>query len=141
MHDSVGPDASAELKPLLATSKNDWARIQAMTGEEALRNALADPDNPPLTDEQLARGRKVPNPRQIRDDLALTQREFARTFEIALGTLRDWEQGSRGMDSAAMAYLRVIQHDPEAVIAALAASRPSPTALPRESELPKTGTG
>ena len=112
-----------------------------MTGEEALRNALADPDNPPLTDEQLARGRKVPNPRQIRDDLALTQREFARTFEIALGTLRDWEQGSRGMDSAAMAYLRVIQHDPEAVIAALAASRPSPTALPRESELPKTGTG
>ena len=141
MHDLVGPDADEELKTLLAMSKTDWARIQAMTGEEALRNALADPDNPPLTDEQLARGRKVPNPRQIREDLALTQREFATKFEIALGTLRDWEQGSRRPDSAAKAYLRVIQHDPEAVIAALASSRPSPTALARESELPKTGTG
>jgi putative transcriptional regulator len=141
MHDSVGQEASEELKALLAASKTDWARIQAMTGEEALRNALADPDNPPLTDEQLARMRKVPNPRQIREDLALTQREFATKFEIALGTLRDWEQGSRRPDSTAKAYLRVIQHDPGAVIAALAASRPSPTALPRESELPKTGTG
>lgn len=119
----------------------EWARLDAMTEEELHQNALDDPDNPPLTDEQLARMRRVPRPHAIRKQLGLTQREFARTFEIALGTLRDWEQGSRGMDSAAMAYLRVIQHDPEAVIAALAASRPSPTALPRESELPKTGTG
>ncbi len=141
MQDSVGQDASEELKTLLATSRTDWARIQAMTGEEVLRNALADPDNPPLTDEQLARMRRVPNPRDIREALALTQREFARTFEIALGTLRDWEQGSRRPDSAAKAYLRVIQHDPDAVIAALAASRPNPATLTRESELPKTGTG
>ena len=31
----------------------DWARFDAMTEEEAYQNALDDPDNPPLTAEQL----------------------------------------------------------------------------------------
>jgi putative transcriptional regulator len=93
----------------------DWARIRAMPGEEALQNALADPDNPPLTDAQLARLRPVPNPQKIRQQLGLTQREFASQFQIALGTLRDWEQGTRRPDSAAKAYLRVIAAAPEVV--------------------------
>jgi putative transcriptional regulator len=90
-----------------------------MTPEEAYQNALADHDNPPLTDEQLARMRRFPNPRQIREDLGLTQRQFARQFAIALGTLRDWEQGARRPDSAARAYLRVIAQMPDAVREAL----------------------
>ena len=100
-------------------SKTDWERLKAMTGEEAHRNALADPDNPPLTTEQLARMRRVPNPTKIRLGLGLTQNEFARRFQIALGTLRDWEQGVRRPDSAGRAYLRVIEQNPEAVVAAL----------------------
>jgi putative transcriptional regulator len=104
----------------------DWARLAAMTDEEAHQNALADPDNPPLTDEQLSRMRRVPNPREIREQLGLTQRDFARKFEIALGTLRDWEQGTRRPDSAARAYMRVIQHNPDAVLEALDRSRPKP---------------
>jgi putative transcriptional regulator len=101
----------------------DWARLEAMTGEEALHIALADPDNPPLTDEQLSRMRRVPNPQEIRQALGLTQREFAKRFQIALGTLRDWEQGARRPDSAAKAYLRVIQENPGAVLKALDQSR------------------
>lgn len=97
----------------------DWARIEAMTDEEALQNALNDPDNPPLTDEQLARMRRAPNPREIRQNLGLTQREFARQFDLSLGNIRDWEQGARRPDSTARAYLRVIQHNPDAVRAAL----------------------
>lgn len=93
----------------------DWARLAAMTDEEAHQNALADPDNLPLTDEQLSRMRRVPNPREIREELGLTQREFARQFQIALGTLRDWEQGARRPDSAAKAYLRVIAEAPDTV--------------------------
>lgn len=93
----------------------DWAYLDAMTDEEAHQNALADPDNPPLTDEQLSRMRRVPNPREIREELGLTQREFARQFQIALGTLRDWEQGARGPDSTARAYLRVIEEAPDMV--------------------------
>ena len=63
--------------------------------------------------------RRVPNPQEIREALGLTQRQFARQFEIALGTLRDWEQGVRLPDSAARAYLRVIQQNPAAVLKAL----------------------
>jgi putative transcriptional regulator len=95
--------------------ETDWTRIEALTGEQALQNAVADPDNPPLTDEQLARMRRVPNPQEIRQRLGLTQREFATQFQIALGTLRDWEQGARRPDSAAKAYLRVIAAAPDAV--------------------------
>jgi putative transcriptional regulator len=117
-----------EIERAEATLRNlttDWARLAAMTDEEAHQNALADPDNPPLTDEQLARMRRVPNPQKIREHLGLTQREFARQFEIALGTLRDWEQGARRPDSAAKSYLRVIEQNPEAVREALARSRPN----------------
>lgn len=116
-HEHVGP--------LTLMTETDWSRLQAMTEEELHQNALADPDNPPLTDEQLSRMRRVPNPQEIRQDLGLTQRAFAKQFEIALGTLRDWEQGARRPDSAAQAYLRVIQHNPNAVLAALDRSQPS----------------
>ena len=63
--------------------------------------------------------RRVPNPQEIRQKLGLTQREFARQFHIALGTLRDWEQGARRPDSTARAYLWVIEENPDAVRAAL----------------------
>lgn len=99
-----------------------------MTEEELHQNALNDPDNPPLTEEQLARMRRVPNPQAIRERLGLTQREFARQFEIALGTLRDWEQGARRPDSAAQAYLRVIEKNPEAVREALERTYRTPAA-------------
>ena len=95
--------------------KTNWTRVEAMTGEQALQNALADPDNPPLTDDQLARMRRVPDPQEIRQHLGLTQREFAQQFQIALGTLRDWEQGARRPNSAAKAYLRVIAAAPDVV--------------------------
>jgi putative transcriptional regulator len=95
--------------------KTDWTRVEALTGEQALQNALADEDNPPLTDDQLARMRRVPDPQEIRQRLGLTQREFSRQFQIALGTLRDWEQGARRPDSAAKAYLRIISAAPDVV--------------------------
>jgi putative transcriptional regulator len=95
----------------------DWPRVEALTGAQALQNALADPDNPPLTDDQLARMRRVPNPQEIRQHLGLPQREFSQQFQIqiALGTLRDWEQGARRPDSAARASLRVIAVTPDTV--------------------------
>jgi len=91
-----------------------------MTGEEALQNALNDPDSLPLTPEQRSRLRRVPNPKAIRLAMGLTQEAFAHRFEIAVGTLRDWEQGAHIPDSTAKAYLRVIEADPEAVVRALA---------------------
>ena len=112
----VMPDGST--KPL--EDRTDWARLEAMTEEEIEANALSDPDNPPLTIEELNRMRPVPNPRRIRDRLTLTQEQFAERFEIPLGTLRDWEQGVSFPDQSARTLLRVIDKDPEAVVNALA---------------------
>ncbi len=114
----VMPDGST--RPYVSPTKTDWARLEAMTEEEIEANALSDPDNPPLTDEELARMRPVPNPRRIRERLKLTQEQFATRFEVPLGTLRDWEQGVSYPDSAARTLLRVIEQDPEGVINALA---------------------
>jgi putative transcriptional regulator len=37
----------------------DWARLDAMTDQEIEAAATSDPDNPPLTDEQLAEARLI----------------------------------------------------------------------------------
>ncbi len=105
-------------------------RVDAFTEEELHQNALDDPDNPPLTAEQLARFRRVPNPRQIREELGLTQREFAKQFEISRDNIRDWEDGVRRPDSTAKTYLRVIQQNPDAVREALAQTYEKPAPEP-----------
>jgi putative transcriptional regulator len=127
----VLPDGST--RPYESTTKTDWARLEAMTEEEIEANALSDPDNPPLTAEELARMRPIPHPRRIRERLKLTQEEFATRFEIPLGTLRDWEQGASYPDRSARTLLRVIEQDPEAVVNALARSYLPPVPAGSES--------
>lgn len=100
--------------------KTDWVRLEAMTDEEIEATAASDPDNPPLEPEELARMRRVPDPKAIRRRLRLSQERFAGRFGVPLGTLRDWEQGVRTPDTAARTLLRVIEHDPAAVLRALA---------------------
>jgi putative transcriptional regulator len=59
--------------------------------------------------------------------LKLSQEQFATTFHIPIGTIRDWEQGRYEPDAAARAYLRVIARAPDTVRRALAArTKPSP---------------
>lgn len=105
--------------PLTEEQKADLARLDAMTPEEIERNALEDPDNPPFTEEELER-LSIAAPIQLtRRGLGLTQEEFAARFHIGLARLRDWEQGRYKPDSAALAYLKVIAKETEAVLRAL----------------------
>ena len=100
-------------------SRTDCRRLAAMTDEEIEANARADSDNPPLTSEELARMRPVPNPKWIRRRLGLTQEQFSARFHVPLGTLRDWEQCVREPDTGARILVRVIDKNPEAVIRAV----------------------
>ena len=113
-------------KPYESPDRTDWERLRTMSEEEIEANALSDPDNPPLTEEELKRFRRVVDAQRVRKKLKMTQAQFAETFEIPLGTLRDWEQKGFFIshNRAAASYLRVIEQNPEAVIAALAAYRP-----------------
>jgi putative transcriptional regulator len=74
-----------------------------------------------ITAAQLARMRRVPNPREIRNQLHMTREQFSAEFGLPIGTVRDWEQGLKQPDSAARTLLRVIAHNPDAVIEALKA--------------------
>jgi putative transcriptional regulator len=113
--EEVLPDGSTRR----LASGTDWGYLAAMTEAEIEANVLSDPDNPPLTDGELSAMRPVPNPRQIRRRLHMTQEQFATRFHLRIGTVRDWEQGKKAPDSAAKTLLRVIEHNPEAVLQAL----------------------
>lgn len=79
----------------------------------------SDIDNKPLTNADLMRMKRTPQAKIIRRALNLSQEEFAAQFQIAIGTLRDWEQNRAEPDGAAKAYLKVIARDPDAVRRAL----------------------
>ena len=103
--------------------KTDWDRLRAMTEEEIEANALSDPDNPPITDEELSRMRWSMEAWVVRGRLKLTQEEFSARFGIPLGTLRDWEQGKKQPSSTAQVLLKVISSHPDAVIDAIERDR------------------
>ena len=97
----------------------DWSVADAMTDEQRHAAAMADPDAVPMTDEEWAEAPRVAQVKTIRRALKLSQEEFAASFHIPIGTLRDWEQGRKEPDAAARAYLRVIAHEPDVVRKAL----------------------
>jgi putative transcriptional regulator len=101
-------------------AKIDWSRVDAMTEAERHAAAMADPDARPMTDEEWDRAPRVPLVSIVRRALKLSQEQFAATFHIPIGTIRDWEQGRYEPDAAGRAYLRVIAREPNAVRRALA---------------------
>lgn len=68
-------------RSVVNVDETDWAHLDAMTDEEAEANALADPDNPPVTQAQLRAAPRMPQVRVIRRALGLTQEEFALRYE------------------------------------------------------------
>jgi putative transcriptional regulator len=101
------------------------ARLDAMTPQEIEQNAVDDPDNPPLTDEELARGRAARFIRQARENTGLSQAKFAERYRINKRRLQDLEQGRAMPDSAFLAYIAVIRRDPALVENAIREAGPA----------------
>lgn len=57
--------------------------------------------------------------KNIRKATGLSQVAFAQTIDVAVGTLRNWEQGRRDPEGPARALLRAIHNDPDNVLVAL----------------------
>jgi putative transcriptional regulator len=98
----------------------ELAATDAFTDEQLTANALADPDNPPLTGEELDRIAAIRRLRDVRRRTGLSQAAFARSYHFSVGRLRDLEQGRTRPDSSILAYLTLIARDPEGVRKALA---------------------
>ncbi len=97
MSKKVFDELSAAMEDAIAFAKGD-----------ASRGKVVHPK--PLTPEEI---------KAARTKLKLTQREFAAVFRVGLGTIRHWERGDRTPDGPAQVLLRVIKHEPEAVLRAL----------------------
>lgn len=95
--------------------------MRPMSEQEIATAAAADADARPMTPEELQTARRVSRVKTLRRALGMTQEEFAARYHIALGTLRDWEQGRAEPDQTARAYLKAIAGDPAAVLHALEA--------------------
>lgn len=57
--------------------------------------------------------------KQIREQTGMNQQKFCATLGISISTLRNWEQGLYVPRGAAKVLLKVVQHNPKAVIEAV----------------------
>ncbi|RRV08084.1 transcriptional regulator [Pseudomonas sp. v388] len=63
--------------------------------------------------------------KKIRQATGQSQATFAKSIDVAVGTLRNWEQGRREPEGPARALLRALHNDPVHVMAALNQNRPA----------------
>jgi len=89
----------------------DARKVDATT-EAALARQAAD-------DEAEARVDAAAYARRVRLRTGLTQAAFAGRIGVPLDTVRNWEQGKRSPAGPARALLKVLDHSPEAALAAL----------------------
>ncbi len=78
--------------PMLDSSQA--ARLDAMTDAELTAQAADDPDNPPLTDDELARIASARRVRAIRAQTGLSQQRFAATYRINLARCATWSRAA-----------------------------------------------
>jgi putative transcriptional regulator len=85
---------------------------------EAIANAKAKGANKPAG-IRLYHPHTVDVP-SLRGRLGFTQEQFAARFGFSVATLRHWERGDRSPSGASLVLLNVIDHNPRAVMQALA---------------------
>ncbi len=86
------PDKTRRTEGNVPQAETGRAVLDAMTDEEIEAAALADPDNPPWTDEQLARAKRVAIVKHLRLKLHLGRSSFASRFHIDEALITAWER-------------------------------------------------
>lgn len=93
-------------------SAEERKRFENVSDGKVEAQALNDPDNPPLSEEQLNRMTLAREVRLVREKTGLSQPQFAARFHIGLARLRDFEQARSEPDFVVRVYLRMILEDP-----------------------------
>jgi putative transcriptional regulator len=93
-------------------SDKERKRLKDVGDAKAETQALADADNPPLSEQQLHRMALAREVRLVREKTGLSQPQFAARFHIGLARLRDFEQARSEPDFVVRVFLRMIQEDP-----------------------------
>jgi putative transcriptional regulator len=100
-------------------SRAEAARLDALMEAEINAAAEADPDNPPLTPEELRRISFARRLQAIRARLGLSQERFAARYRLPIGTVRDLEQGRTSPDRGTRNYIILIEKEPVLVAKAI----------------------
>ena len=91
-------------------------KLDATTEADIRRHAIEDDQDP---DAELSGYTLVPAPAEIRKKLGATQQVFAEALRVPVGTVRNWEQGRKVPDPAAVSLLTIFEREPEAAMRAL----------------------
>jgi putative transcriptional regulator len=54
--------------------------------------------------------------KKLRQEIGMTQVEFATAFGISVGTLRHWERGDRTPQGPALVLLNLVKKDPKTIL-------------------------
>ena len=87
--------------------------------EDIRRQAIEDGEDP---DAPLENFELVIPVHAVRRKLGMSQAEFAKAFQIPIGTIRNWEQNRVKPDPAARALLTILYRQPEAALKAFRAA-------------------
>lgn len=82
---------------------------------EGLQNATAEAQGQPVKARRTRVELPLIDVRALREQLGMTQSEFAERFGFSVGAVRNWEQGLRRPERAARLLLAVIARDPDLV--------------------------
>jgi DNA-binding transcriptional regulator YiaG len=103
LEDDVWHDANG----VIPGNPREWD--PPMTEAEKHEAALSDPDNPPLSPEQLAGFKRTALAKRLRFRLKLSREEFAEAYRIPSETLRLWERHELDPTPVELAYLEAIE--------------------------------
>lgn len=96
--------------------------IKRLAADQLAADADTAPDMPDDATWRVVRRPAVPDVRQVRARLGLSQAAFADRFGLSTRTVQEWEQGRAVPDQPAGVLLKVILDAPETVARAVRAS-------------------
>lgn len=101
-------------------SRSDLAKVDASTEKTIRPHMIRDGEDPDASVEDYLPGNLA---KHVRTRLGMSQRAFADTIHVPLGTVQNWEQMRVRPEPSARALLTVLLREPEAALRALCPSK------------------
>ena len=106
-------DTSQDQRDKYGMTPADLARLDAMSDDDIHAAVRSDPDAAPIrTDESTVKTHRRFS-KVVRHKLKLSYEAFAEAYGIPIDTLQAWDRGTLELSSAEMAYLRLIEREPD----------------------------